>query len=185
MLDFFKNCNRKQDERPIQIIVQGVGKDELTDALTEAMLRVEKEKERKKLEEKPPVDNSQQQKIAIWKTLWMIICNKENQKGDKTAILFSDIMASLFNFFAICSILFFVIMVYTAICLLEWHADILTNLVQGFFVFVLLVMALAIALIFRVIANDIKAEKDRNYIVTLFFGFISLASLIVAVVELV
>jgi uncharacterized membrane protein len=185
MIDFFKNCNRKQDERPIQIIVQGVGKDELTDALTEAMLRVEEEKERREAEK--AVDNTQHQKkeTGFLKKVWMIICNKETQSGNKTAVLFSDIMASFFNFFAICSLLFFGIVVYTSICLLEWHTDILVNLVQGFFVFMLLVMALAIALIFRAIANDIKAEKDRNYIVTLFFGFISLASLIVAVVELV
>ena len=48
MLDIFRKKKKKEDERPIQIIVQGVQKEELTEALTEAMLKVEEEKEKKR-----------------------------------------------------------------------------------------------------------------------------------------
>ena len=92
-------------------------------------------------------------------------------------------MAYIFNIAAIVGAIFFV-GIFASIFMLEWNISLWSIVVQAIMIAIFLLMSLSIALIFRGIANEIKAEKDRNYITTLFFGFTSLASLIVALVAL-
>ena len=144
------------------------------DKLAEAIVKANTPKE----EIKPT------EKTGFWKAVWKTIFNKEAKSGKKTAYLLAEIMVSIFNTMAILSVLTAVGTVIVSAQQLDWTMSIGPIIVQAFIVAIFVVIILATALIFRAIANEIGAEKDRNYITTLFFGFISLASLIVALIAL-
>ena len=92
-------------------------------------------------------------------------------------------MACIFNVAAILGV-FFAVVIFASIFKLEWNIAWEQIVARAIFIAILFLISLSIALIFRGVANEIRAEKDRNYITTLFFGFTSLASLIVALVAL-
>jgi NADH:ubiquinone oxidoreductase subunit 6 (subunit J) len=46
------------------------------------------------------------------------------------------------------------------------------------------VLLFLISVMFRGAANDIKREKDRNYIVALFSGIVSFVALIISIIAL-
>lgn len=128
------------------------------------------------------------QEIGFWKSVWAVIVNKEPKNGMTTAMFLAVILAWVFNVLAFCAVVLFGLFGSAMIFELDWTFDLrseIANFVfQLFLCIILLGATLVIALLFRAMANDIKAEKDRNYISTLFFGFTSLASLIVALVSL-
>ena len=144
------------------------------DKLAEAIVKAQEKSEEK---------NRPKETIGFWKAVWEIILNKEDKDGKRTSSVLAEIMASIFNFVAIVGVLFFVVIL-ASIFKLEWNVAWEQMVTQAIMIAILLLISLSIALIFRGIANEIKAEKDRNYITTLFFGFTSLASLIVALVAL-
>lgn len=141
-----------------------------------------------KVEENKTTELAEKQKIGFWKSVWMIIGNKEPKSGNTTAYVLAEVMAWVFNVIAICALILFALLGYVIIMRLDWNFDLKIEwayfIAQMFSSMLLLGISLTISLIFRAVANDIKAEKDRNYITTLFFGFTSLASLIVALVAL-
>lgn len=136
-----------------------------------------------KAQEKSQTPAESKNKIGFWKAVWLIIRNKEPKNGNKTAYILAEILAWIFNTFAIGGVLVFILICFS-ISRLNWTIDAAHFIAQVVVLVLLLGTALSISLIFRGIANEIKAEKDRNYITALFFGFSSLASLIVALVEL-
>ena len=124
------------------------------------------------------------EKTGFWKAVWKTIFNKEAKSGKKTAYLLAEIMATFFNVAALMGLAFSVLILIGSIFGLKWNVEITQIIIQVVATTIPILFALAISLIFRGIANEIGAEKDRNYITTLFFGFISIASLIVALVAL-
>lgn len=135
-----------------------------------------------KVEESKTTEIVEKQKIGFWKAIGLIIINKEPKNGNTTAYMLAEVMAWIFNVVAICGIGLFLLIGYVVIFRLDWKVDCGYFVAQVFSSAILLGAILIISFIFRAIANDIKAEKDRNYITTLFFGFTSLASLVVALV---
>ena len=99
-------------------------------------------------------------------------------------MLLAEIMVTVFNAMAILGVLTTVGMVIVSTQQLNWNMSTWSVILQALIIGVFAVTVLITSLIFRAIANEIGAEKDRNYITTLFFGFTSLASLIVALVAL-
>ena len=123
-------------------------------------------------------------KICFWKSVWLIIRNKEPQNGMKTAYMLAEVMAGMFNIIAIIGAALFAIIICFSILELDWGPGILNYISQGISVGALLFASFAISLLFRGIANEIRAEKDRNYIISVFSGIVSFAALIVALVAL-
>lgn len=130
-------------------------------------------------EESQPV-----KKVGFWKAVGQTIINKEAKNGKRTAILLTKIMNTIFNFMALIGVLLAISTVAVSIQKLNWDINVWQFAIQSLIVGIFVVVTLAISLIFRAVANEIGAEKDRNYISTLFFGFASLASLIVALIAL-
>ena len=104
--------------------------------------------------------------------------------GNRTAILLAKIMSTFFNFIAVLGVVFAIATIVVTIQKLNWSIAIWPFVTQFLIVAAAVIVMLSISLIFRAIANEIMAEKDRIYIATLFFGLTSLASLIVALVAL-
>ena len=145
--------------------------DELADAIVKA-------------QNKSKESNTFKEKIGFWKATWLIIRNKEPQNGNKTAVLLSEVMAYIFNTIALCCLSLFVLIVVSSFVNFAW-SNVPSELITQIVVLAsILGLLLAIALIFRCIANEIRAEKDRNYIVSVFSGLVSFAALIVALVAL-
>lgn len=123
-------------------------------------------------------------KVGFWKAVWLIIINREPKTGQATAYLLAEVLAYVFNAFAVVGATILLICLKAFIFDLDWSENCPQNIIQGAVIAILLAGIGAISLVFRAIANDVKAEKDRNYISNLFFGFAGFASLIVALITL-
>lgn len=137
-----------------------------------------------KANEVSKAESQHSEKIGFWKAVWKIIRNKESKNGKRTAALLAEVMALLFNAVSIICVISSLLIILAAIFALDWNIEASKLIMQIVAVFIPIVFLLPTSLIFRAIANEIGAEKDRNYITTLFFGFTSLASLIVALLAL-
>ena len=142
------------------------------------------EKNDEKIQDKEEDAINQNAKVGFWKAVGKTIVNKEAKNGKRTAMLLAEIMVTVFNAMAILGVLTTVGMVIVSTQQLNWNMSTWSVILQALIIGVFAVTVLITSLIFRAIANEIGAEKDRNYITTLFFGFTSLASLIVALVAL-
>ena len=145
------------------------------DKLAEAIVKAQE----KATEQPGPSDN-----MGFWKSVWSIIRNKESRTGMRGAGLLSEVISFIFNVMAIICIAISGIIGIMVIPQLDWHGGILQSIFQGLFSVLLLFISLGVALIFRAVANEIKAEKDRDYILSVFSGILSFAALIVALAAL-
>ena len=128
------------------------------------------------------------EKIGFWKAVRLIIRGKGSENSSFATTLLSSVLSIGFN------ILFglgmFVLA--PAICAtiklgvgMTWECTyIFNNVVTLAFMVLICILLFLISIMFRGAANDMKSEKDRNYIVALFSGIVSFAALIVALVAL-
>ena len=113
-----------------------------------------------------------------------IVFNRKQQNSDTTASLFAKSISIIFNFCAISGLVFFVYDMITMYNIIKTSENIKQIIICVFIAVLFGVICLTMSLIFRGIANEIKLERDRNYIVSVFSGIVSFAALIVALVAL-
>ena len=166
---------KKKDKPQVINNIQELNLEIDYDKLAEAMV---------KAQNKAAKDENTIEKIGFWKAVWLTIINKEAKNGKRTAILLAEIMNAIFNSMAVIAIIFVIGIISVSVEKLNWNMDFGQIVIQLLIIAVVVVVALVTSIIFRAIANEIGAEKDRNYITTLFFGFTSLASLAVALIAL-
>ena len=135
----------------------------------------------------PPVLT--ERKVGFWKKVWWIIKGKGSMDGRYSSGIFASLLEVAFNSLAVIGVVLCVAMIATAICtgigLFEASDDFLANLISIVVELVYGFVFVLFALMFRGAANDMKIEKDRNYIIALFSGVVSLVALIVSFVALV
>ena len=166
-----KKKEKQQVIDNIQELNLEIDYDKLADAIVKAQ-NVAKE-------ESQPTE-----KIGFWKAVGKTIINQESKNGKRTAMLLAEIMNAIFNSMAIIAILFAISTIVVSVQKLNWNMDFWQIVAQLSIICGFVIASLTTSLIFRAIANEIGAEKDRSYIITLFFGFTSLASLVVALIAL-
>lgn len=142
------------------------------------------ETERSKSARQVPSSPEEKAKSGLWRLVWRIIINKESKTGMRTAYVLAEVMSYVFNIIALLGLALFMLFGYSAIFKLNWNVDVSKIIVQTVFLIVVLLITAILSLTFRAIANEIKAERDRNYITNLFFGLVAFVSLIVSVVAL-
>ena len=134
----------------------------------------------------PPVLT--ERKVGFWKKVWCIIKGKGSMDGRYSSGIFAGLLEVAFNSLAVIGAVLCVVMIATAICtgigLFEASDDFLANLISIVVELVYGFVFVLFALMFRGAANDMKLEKDRNYIIALFSGVVSLVALIVSFVAL-
>lgn len=118
----------------------------------------------------------------------MIIINKKASNGQLAAGLLGVSMTVLFNTLAVVAVLAMIggiiAIVKTALSF-SWSSELIfSNVIVILFCLLLIVFMAVLALYFRGVANEIAAEKDRNYIIAVFAGLTSFAALIVAFISL-
>lgn len=125
----------------------------------------------------------------LWKMVGMIITNKKVSNGQLAAGLLSVPMSVLFNTLAVVAVLAMIggiIAIVKTAFSFSWSAELIfSNVIVILFCLLLIVFVAVLALCFRGVANEIAAEKDRNYVVDVFSGLTSFAALIVALVALI
>lgn len=136
------------------------------------------------------VEQSKEEKRSFWKSIYCIIFNKNKKKtnGRMTSDFLGGLIAALFNLIFV-SGFFFVIIGIAAIIFsiihLEWSPDLIAENI--FFIVLVFISTITVAvysIIFRGLANEIAAEKDRNYIVALFSGIFGFAAFVLALITL-
>lgn len=138
------------------------------------------EANRKKDDE--PSDGSDEE-IGFWKGVWYIITNKKKTNGTLISGTFSLILSYLFLILAI-FIIFILIISLIAIANVFMQVDIWGKIILVVISLMLLVSLPTFALLLKGMSNEIGEEKDRNYVITVFFGIVSLAALVVSLVSL-
>ena len=128
------------------------------------------------------------EKLGFWKSMWYIIRNKKQSNGCTTSGLIGGLLSIGFNSLAILGAVAFVFglisMVVTAVEL-PWSKNTTLGFALAIIIWLaILVLVALLSIVFRASANEMKEEKDRNYIVTVFSGIVGFAALIVAVIAL-
>ena len=126
-------------------------------------------------------------KLNFWKAVWLIIRNKESKSGKRYATVLAEVMAVIFNLIALCSVVGALVVGGITIYMSNWNVSfqqVIWQIVESVDSVMIILGLFAFALICRGIANEIQAEKDRNYIISVFSGIVSFAALIVALVAL-
>ena len=130
------------------------------------------------------------EKIKIRETIWLIIRNKKKSNGTVTSDFIGLIMSHFFNLLSLISVCFsllFIAVLVKAICDTNWSSEysVLVNRITLIFVeSAFAFLALVFSLVFRASANEMAAEKDRNYIMAVFSSVVSFAALVAALAAL-
>ena len=131
---------------------------------------------------------SEKKKIGFWKAVWLIIRGKGSDNSSFATALLSGVLSIGFNILFGLGAFVLVAAICAAIKLgigMTWgYAYIFNNVITLAFMALICVLLFLISVMFRGAANDIKCEKDRNYIVALFSGIVSFAALIVSFIAL-
>ena len=134
----------------------------------------------------PPVEEGK--RVGFWKRIWWIARGKGSGDSRYTTAIFTSLLGSFFNTLAFLGLAMFIAMICSAVeiigtwtrdCNLTW-----ANIFELLSMVGIILLVFVFALMFRGAANDMKQEKDRNYIIALFSGVVSFAALIVALVAL-
>ena len=147
--------------------------DKLAESIVKAQLR-----------ENSMLKKNEAKNVGFWKSIGLIIINKEHKTGNQAASALAFSIAWLFNMLAITGVVLYLIFTINFFTTFSWFDNIFQNLLTiAVFAFLTLLL-FSVCFIFRAIANEIGQEKDRNYIISVFSGIVSFAALIVAFVTL-
>ena len=128
------------------------------------------------------------QKTGFWKAAWGTIKGERQGDGNYTARFMAEILSAGLNLLAlmgaITCVVGIVVIIQTAVKMNWNEAEIYTNIAAILCVLVCLIIVVLYSLIFRGAANDIRFEKDRNYIVAVFSGIVSFVALIISIIAL-
>jgi len=133
--------------------------------------------------------NEERETVGFWKAVLLIVRGKGSDNSSFATGLLAYVLSFGFNalfWIGILTLLLAIYAIYQVISQMTWENwcninDILTIV---FMVFICMLLFL-VSVMFRGAANDMKKEKDRNYIVDLFSGVVSFVALIVSLVALV
>ncbi len=127
-------------------------------------------------------------KIGFWRAVWLIIRGKGSENSSFATALLSGLLSIGFNILFGLSIFVLAAAICATVKLsfgMAWEcAYIFNNVVALAFMALICILLFLISIMFRGAANDIKCEKDRNYVVALFSGIVSFVALIVAIMAL-
>lgn len=128
------------------------------------------------------------EKIGFWKAVWLIIRGKGSESSSFATALLSGVLSIGFNILFCLGMFVLGAAIYATIksCIgMAWGcAYIFKNVVTLVFMALICILVFLISVMFRGAANDIKCEKDRNYIVSLFSGVVSFVALIISFIAL-
>ena len=132
--------------------------------------------------------NEEEKKIGFWKAVLMILCGKGSDNSSFATALLSGVLSVGFNVLFGLGVFVLAAAIWATVqqgFTMAWKCGhIFSNVVTLVFMALICVLLFLISVMFRGAANDIKREKDRNYIVALFSGIVSFVALIISIIAL-
>jgi len=152
------------------------------DKLAEAIVRaLEKAKE-------PPKDSEVAKRKRVWLAVRSILKGEKSNDGRFLAAPFAFVVSIVFRVVALMGALAITVFdfgVVYSLVMAEWQGvSIAANIVIIIISFALTVAGLLYMVVFWGAANDVEHEKDKNYVISVFSGLMSVAALIVAIISL-
>lgn len=170
--------NKPQTINNISQLNLEIDYDKLAEAIVKAQEKAKDEKTKSGTNGKP----------RFFSAIWSIIKGEKSKDGRFLSAPFALIISLLYRAIAIFGLIAIVVLcVATGMSAVKvsWQGwSILANI---FVIGIMLVVAVTIflyMLLFWGAANDVKHEKDKNYVVSVFSGLVSVAALIVAIIAL-
>lgn len=180
-----QNKNQNQVINNINHLNLEIDYDKLADAIIHA---------EKRATQKERIDNTQEEKISVKKffsAILKIITNKTDTGGVMLQGTFALILNVFFNLLAfvcvIIAILFFVAVV-KSVVELPWSSYSTSSWISSIIAFVFMILMVILMLICSILlkgsANEVERENDKNYLVSVFSGVVSMVALIVSFIAL-
>ncbi len=174
-----KNNKRNQTINSISNFNLEIDYDKLAQAIVKAQTQMCEECKN---------DNVSKEKIGFFKASWLILTNKKDTNGIFTTGLFSLFTSLLFKVIAIIG---FVVSPLTIVFVVKLFIESIkagTNIFEAVLTVIVFVAVSIFVFLFMIIvwgaSNEIDKEKDKNYVISVFSGIVSLAALVVAIIAL-
>lgn len=153
--------------------------DKLADAIVKAQ---------KKASESEETERNVKEKHNIFITIWRILRGERSNDGRMMSAPFEIFISSLYRTIAILGfiiIVIFDILAVIALTKMSWQGyAIISNIISIILTITISFVSFLCMVLFWGAANEVEHEKDKNYIVGVFSGIVSVASLIVAIIAL-
>ena len=188
MLDCNKKINKNTTNHYHNVLHPKVDLDydKLAQAIVKAQQEVEEQKEKKHQDE---LVEHTTEKIKLFSVIKAVLTNKKDTEGRMLTGALTLVLSFVFRMIATIGWLFDLLL-FGLSC---WHFindswTPWTKVVSNIFLIILLI-AITIFIFFLGLimwgaANDIDRENDRNYVVAVFSGVVSLVTLIVTIVQI-
>lgn len=159
------------------------------DKLTAAFIKAQKEYNQIVIKETELSDDICEEKISFWKAVKIIVKDERPTNGTMVSQILAAILSVGCNIMALLLVgvaMLFLVCSMQVILNQDYIVlnDYLAAMHLSFFTALIFLLSLLIALFFRASANEIKAEKERNYIIALFSGIVSFVALIIALIAI-
>ncbi len=135
------------------------------------------------------IETAKKEKTGFFKSVWKILKGERSKDGSFLSAPFTIIIYLLYRIIAIIG--FFAMIVLDvesviAFTKMSWQGtQIIGNIIAAIIVIVVSAAIFLYMLLFWGAANEIEHEKDKNYVMSVFSGLVSVASLIVAIIILI
>ena len=143
-------------------------------------------------EDTPRQNDEEAEKITLWKFLkkvWLVITDRADTHGNMTSGAFAFLVSIVFRAVALVGFLVFALGIYAVVLYfldLSWQNW--PEIIRNIYALVMVAMILFVLVMYSIImwgaSNEMRKEKDKNYIISVFSGVVSFAALIVALVAL-
>ena len=143
----------------------------------------------KKKKNKGTVDKTTKQKRNIFKAIKMLLSGNTGKEGELTAKAFAALSGAIFRVSALCLFGAMIVFWYTVVRNLiaaSWGGTaVISNIVVIAFSILCTVLGILFGIVLIGMGKDIERERDKDFIIAVFSGLTSFASLAIAVVALV
>ena len=152
------------------------------DKLAEAIVKAQERANQSETE------TTEKQKTSLCRAIWRILKGETSKDGRFLSVPFAFLISTLYRLVASIGfifLIFFDLKAVIALTKMTWAGwSIGINAFIIIFMISVSIIALLYLLIFWGAANDIEHEKDKNYVISVFSGLVSVAALIVAIIAL-
>ena len=153
------------------------------DKLAEAIVKAQKE-----ATESEKAETNIKEKQNIFKSIFRILRGERSKDGRMLSTPFAFLVSYVFRITAISGVILLVLFdigFVKSFAALQWQGAVF---VKNILAIGLIILANVAIFLFMVLfwgaANDVEYEKDKNYVVGVFSGIVSVAALIVAIIAL-
>lgn len=153
------------------------------DKLAEAIVKAQK-----KATESEETEKSTKEKRNLFVNIGRILRGERSKDGRMLSAPFEIFISSLYRTIAIMGCIMIVIFNISAVIVLinaSWQdLAIISNIISIILTISISFLGFLVMVLFWGAANEIEHEKDKNYIIGVFSGIVSVAALIVAIIAL-